>query len=259
MTTDDALVRTQRHDWYTEVTLAVPRRRNALSLAMIEALARALEEVAASDAAGVLLTGEGPVFSSGHDFADMAGRSYADMRRLLRTCADMMTLVQQVPQVVLARVQGPALAAGCQLVARCALAVAVDSATFSVPGGKAGWFCHTPMVAVGRQLPPKRALEMALTGDPVDASTAASWGLINRAVAAPHLDEACLDLLGRATRGSRLSKGLGKQTYYAQVGLEQRQAYDVAIEAMAASSQTADGQESMNSFIERRGATYTDR
>ena len=259
MTTDDALVRTQRHDWYTEVTLAVPRRRNALSLAMIEALARALEEVAASDAAGVLLTGEGPVFSSGHDFADMAGRSYADMRRLLRTCADMMTLVQQVPQVVLARVQGPALAAGCQLVASCDLAVAVDSATFSVPGGKAGWFCHTPMVAVGRQLPPKRALEMALTGDPVDASTAASWGLINRAVAAPHLDEACLDLLGRATRGSRLSKGLGKQTYYAQVGLEQRQAYDVAIEAMAASSQTADGQESMNSFIERRGATYTDR
>ena len=169
MTTDDALVRTQRHDWYTEVTLAVPRRRNALSLAMIEALARALEEVAASDAAGVLLTGEGPVFSSGHDFADMAGRSYADMRRLLRTCADMMTLVQQVPQVVLARVQGPALAAGCQLVASCDLAVAVDSATFSVPGGKAGWFCHTPMVAVGRQLPPKRALEMALTGDPVGA------------------------------------------------------------------------------------------
>ena len=259
MTTDEALVRTQRHDWYTEITLAVPRRRNALSLAMIEALAGALEEVAASDAAGVLLTGEGPVFSSGHDFADMAGRSYADMRQLLRTCADMMTLVQQVPQVVLARVQGPALAAGCQLVASCDLAVAVDSATFSVPGGKAGWFCHTPMVAVGRQLPPKRALEMALTGDPVDASTAASWGLINRAVAAPHLDEACLDLLGRATRGSRLSKGLGKQTYYAQVGLEQRQAYDVAIEAMAASSQTADGQESMNSFIERRGATYTDR
>ena len=259
MTEPSTVVRTQRHDWYTEITLAVPRRRNALSLAMIEALARALEEVAASDAAGVLLTGEGPVFSSGHDFADMAGRSYADMRRLLRTCADMMTLVQQIPQVVLARVQGPALAAGCQLVASCDLAVAVDSATFSVPGGKAGWFCHTPMVAVGRQLPPKRALEMALTGDPVDASTAASWGLINRAVAAPHLDEACLDLLGRATRGSRLSKGLGKQTYYAQVGLEQRQAYDVAIEAMAASSQTADGQESMNSFIERRGATYTDR
>ncbi|WP_205712113.1 enoyl-CoA hydratase-related protein [Euzebya rosea] len=259
MTEPSTMVRTQPHDWYTEITLAVPRRRNALSLAMIEALARALEEVAASDAAGVLLTGEGPVFSSGHDFADMAGRSYADMRRLLRTCADMMTLVQQIPQVVLARVQGPALAAGCQLVASCDLAVAVDSATFSVPGGKAGWFCHTPMVAVGRQLPPKRALEMALTGDPVDASTAASWGLINRAVAAPHLDEACLDLLGRATRGSRLSKGLGKQTYYAQVGLEQRQAYDVAIEAMAASSQTADGQESMNSFIERRGATYTDR
>jgi enoyl-CoA hydratase/carnithine racemase len=259
VSTPDPLVRTRRCDWYTEVTLALPRRRTALSLAMIDELTAVLQEVAASDAAAVLLTGEGPVFSSGHDFADMTGRSYGDMRQLLRRCADMMLLVQQIPQVVLARVQGPALAAGCQLVASCDLAVAVDSATFSVPGGKAGWFCHTPMVAVGRQLPPKRALEMALTGDPVDAATAASWGLVNRAVAPSELDDACLDLLGRASRGSRLSKGLGKQTYYSQIGLEQRQAYDVAIEAMAASSQTADGQESMNSFVERRPAEYVDR
>ncbi|HUG85695.1 MAG TPA: enoyl-CoA hydratase-related protein, partial [Euzebya sp.] len=196
------LVRTERTDWSTTITMAVPRRRNALSLALIEALADALREVAGTDAAGVLLTGEGPVFSSGHDFADMSGRPLGEMRQLLRTCADMMLLIQQIPQVVLARVQGPALAAGCQLVASCDLAVAVEDATFSVPGGKAGWFCHTPMVAVARSVGRKQALEMALTGDPIDAGTAVAWGLINRSVPAAELDEACLDLLGRATRGS---------------------------------------------------------
>lgn len=256
---NEPAVTVTRDDWCATITMTVPRRRNALSLHVINALADAFAEVAATDAAGIILTGEGPVFSSGHDFADMADRHYGEMRELLTTCADMMMLIQQVPQVVLARVQGPALAAGCQLVATCDLAVAVDTATFSVPGGKAGWFCHTPMVAVGRQLPPKRALEMALTGDPVDATTAEQWGLVNRAVPADQLDEACMDLLGRATRGSRLSKGLGKQTYYAQIGLDQRQAYDVATEAMAASSQTADGQESMRSFMERRPAKYVDR
>ncbi len=255
----DALVRVERDDWLVRITMTNPRRRNALSLAAIEALADAFERAAGTDAAGIILTGEGPVFSSGHDFADMAGRPYGEMRALLRTCADMMLRIQSIPQVVLARVQGPALAAGCQLVASCDLAIAVDEASFSVPGGKAGWFCHTPMVAVARQLPPKRALEMALTGDPVDAPTAASWGLINRAVPAEDLDEACMDLLGRATRGSRLSKGLGKQTFHNQVGLDIRQAYDVATEAMAASSQTADGQESMHSFMERRPAKYVDR
>lgn len=255
----DPLVRTDRADWMTTITLAVPRRRNALSLALIEALADALRDVAATDAAGVLITGEGPVFSSGHDFADMSGRPLGEMRQLLRTCADMMLLIGQIPQVVLARVQGPALAAGCQLVASCDLAVATDTATFSVPGGKAGWFCHTPMVAVARAVGRKQAMEMALTGDPIDAATAVSWGLINRAVPKPDLDDACTDLLGRATRGSRLSKALGKQTLYAQMDLGLREAYDHATEVMAASSQTADGQESMTSFIERRPAKYVDR
>lgn len=258
-TTGGQLVRIERDDWLVRITMTNPRRRNALSLAAIEALVDAFDRVAGTDAAGVILTGEGPVFSSGHDFADMSGRPYGEMRALLRTCADMMLRIQSLPQVVLARVQGPALAAGCQLVASCDLAVADEGASFSVPGGKAGWFCHTPMVAVGRQLPPKRALEMALTGDPVNATTAAEWGLVNRAVPTAELDEACADLLGRATRGSRLSKGLGKQTYYAQIGLDVRQAYDMATESMAAASQTADGQESMNSFIERRPAKYVDR
>ncbi len=255
----EPLVRVDRNDSCATITMAVPRRRNALALAVIEELAAALEDVAATDLAGVMITGEGPVFSSGHDFADMSGRPLGEMRGLLRTCSDMMLLAQRIPQVVLARVQGPALAAGCQLVASCDLAVAVDSATFSIPGGKAGWFCHTPAVAVSRSIGRKQLMEMALTGDPIDAPTAVSWGLINRAVPEGDLDEACHDLLGRATRGSRLSKAMGKQTLYRHLALDDRQAYDIATEVMAASSQTADGQESMNSFIERRPATYLDR
>jgi enoyl-CoA hydratase/carnithine racemase len=253
------LVRVERHDAYATITMTVSRRRNALALAVIEDLTAALREVAATDAAGVFLTGEGPVFSSGHDFADMSGRSLGEMRQLLGTCAEMMLLIQSVPQVVLARVQGPALAAGCQLVATCDLAVAVDTATFGIPGGKAGWFCHTPAVAVARNIGRKQLMEMALTGDTVDAGTAERWGLINRAVPEGDLDEACTDLLGRATRGSRLSKAIGKQTLYRQVDLGVREAYDLATEVMAASSQTADGQESMDSFIERRHAKYVDR
>ncbi|WP_370326889.1 enoyl-CoA hydratase-related protein [Euzebya sp.] len=256
---DDTLVRTERRDAVATITLTNARRRNALSLAVLSALGQAVEAVAATDAAGLVITGEGPVFSSGHDFGDMAGRPLSEMRALLRTCTDVMLALQEIPQVVVARVQGPALAAGCQLVAACDLAVAVDTATFSAPGGKAGWFCHTPMVAIARNVGRKQALEMALTGDAIDAATALRWGLINAAVPAEQLDDATLDLLGRATRGSRMSKALGKQTLYAQMRLEERQAYDLAIEVMAAASQTADGQESMASFVERRPAEYVDR
>ena len=255
----DQLVRTDRTDAITTITLTNARRRNALSLAAIEQLTAALRETAATDAAGVVVTGEGPVFSSGHDFADMAGRSLPEMRHLLRTCSDMMLLIQQMPQVVMARVQGPALAAGCQLVASCDLAVAVDTATFAAPGGKAGWFCHTPMVAIARNVGRKQAMEMALTGDPIDADTAVAWGLLNRAVPEDQLDHVAGELLGRAIRGSRMSKAMGKQTLYAQMDLGIREAYDHATEVMAASSQTADGQESMQSFIEKRHAKYVDR
>ena len=255
----EPLVHTDRTDSYATITMAVPTRRNALSLELITQLTDALRNVADSDLAGVIITGEGPVFSSGHDFADMSGRHLGEMRTLLRACADMMLLIGDLPQVVLAKVQGPALAAGCQLVATCDLAVAVDDATFSLPGGRGGWFCHTPAVAVARNIGRKQVMEMTLTGDPVDAETAVQWGLINRAVPAADLHEASTDLLSRATRGSKLSKAMGKHTLYRQMDMDLRQAYDYATEVMAASSQTQDGQESMNSFIERRPATYVEQ
>jgi enoyl-CoA hydratase/carnithine racemase len=149
-----------------------------------------------------------------------------------------------------------ATAAGCQLVATADLAVASEDAAFAIPGGKGGWFCHTPLVAVARAVPRKRALEMAFTGDVIDAETAAAWGLVNAVVPAAELDAACLELLHRATRGSRQSKALGKQGLYAQIDLDQSQAYAYAIELMAASSQTPEARERMAAFLEKRSPRY---
>jgi enoyl-CoA hydratase/carnithine racemase len=170
-----------------------------------------------------------------------------------------MTTVQSVPQPVIARVHALATAAGCQLVGSCDLAVAADEAAFAIPGGKGGWFCTTPLVAVARNVGRKRALEMAFTGDAIDAATAVEWGLINKAVPAADLDAATDDLLRRATRGSALSKGIGKQAFYAQIDLDQHKAYAYAVEVMAAASQTHDAQEGMRSFLEKRPPSFEDR
>jgi enoyl-CoA hydratase/carnithine racemase len=241
------------------ITMNLAHRRNALSLAHMLELTGAFKDAGGSDATGIILAGNGPVFSAGHDFADMAGADLAEMRRLLVACTELMTTVQSVPQPVVARVHGLATAAGCQLVATADLAVAADTAGFAVPGGKAGWFCTTPMVAVGRAVGRKRALEMAMTGDMVDAATAAEWGLINRAVPPDELDAATVDLLRRATRGSALSKGLGKQAFYAQIDLDQPKAYAYAIEVMAAASQTADAKEGVAAFLEKRTPKFIGR
>ncbi|MQY02607.1 enoyl-CoA hydratase-related protein [Actinomadura macrotermitis] len=237
---------------FTTITMDRPRRRNALSRAFLLELTAAFEEVAATDALGVVLAANGPVFSAGHDFGDMAGAGHADVRELLRTCTRLLETIQSAPQVVVARVHALATAAGCQLVASCDLAVAAESAGFAVPGGKGGWFCHTPMVAVARNVGRKRAVEMALTGDVVDARTAADWGLINYAVPDGELGKATRDLLERATRGSARSKALGKQALYAQLDRPERDAYTYAIEVMAASSQTPEAQEGMTAFLEKR-------
>ena len=160
---------------------------------------------------------------------------------------------------MIARVHALATAAGCQLVASCDLAIAAESAAFAIPGGKGGLFCHTPLVAVARNVGRKRALEMALTGDPIDAATAADWGLINRAVPDDELDAAVADLIGRATRGSVLSKALGKRGFYEQVGLDQPHAYEVAVEQMASAAMIADAQEGFAAFLEKRHPKFVQR
>src|SRR5205085_9054853 len=237
---------------YATITMNNPKRRNALSLKHMLELTDAFREVGDSNARGVILAANGPAFSAGHDFADVVGQDLVAMRKLLNVCTTLMNTIQQIPQPVLARVQGIATAAGCQLVATCDLAVASTEAAFATPGGKGGWFCTTPMVAVSRNIGRKRALDMLLTGDMIDAHTAADWGLVNRVVPPDQLVAESQRLLEAATRGSLLSKGIGKQAYYTQIDMPQPQAYNYAIEVMASASQIPDAQEWMRAFQEKR-------
>jgi enoyl-CoA hydratase/carnithine racemase len=240
------------------ITMNRPARRNSLSADHLAELLIAFREAGSSDATGIVLAAEGPVFSAGHDFADVASRDLDGVREMLQLCTELMRTIQSVPQVVIARVHGLATAAGCQLVASCDLAVAAETAGFALPGGKGGWFCHTPAVPVARAISRKRLMEMALTGDVVDAVTAEQWGLINRAVPAEQLDAAVDELLGRATRGSRASKALGKQTLYAQLDRPEADAYAIAVEVMAAASQTPGAKEGMAAFLGKRQPVWPD-
>jgi len=242
----------ERSGDFATITMNRPERRNALSRAHMQELITALRQIGDSDALGIVLAGKGPVFSAGHDFADVVDADLSAVRALLVTCTELMTLIQEVPQPVVARVHGLATAAGCQLVASADLAVASETAGFAAPGGKGGWFCHTPMVAVARNVGRKRAMEMALSGDVIDAWTAQDWGLVNRVVPAGQLDSSVADLLERVTRGSAESKAIGKQALYAQIDLDQPKAYAYAIEVMAATSQLPDAREGMRAFLEKR-------
>ncbi len=239
------------------ITLDRPEKRNALALEVMREITRAFVEVGESSARAVVLAAHGPVFSAGHNFGDMYESSLFEARELFEICTVMMDTVQRIPQPVIAKVHALATAAGCQLVATCDLAVASASASFALPGGKGGLFCHTPLVAVARNVGRKRALEMALTGDPIDAETAAEWGLINKVVPDEMLDEAVVDLARRASRGSSASKGLGKRGFYSQVDLDQPKAYSYAVELMAASAMTPDAQEGIASFLEKRKPNFS--
>jgi enoyl-CoA hydratase/carnithine racemase len=251
-------LRVRPRDAFAHITLARPERRNTMSLETIAELDTAIGEIGTGKARGVLIDAEGPVFSAGHDFGDMAGRDLAGMRALLARCGEMMQRIQRIPQPVLASIAGLATAAGCQLVATCDLAVASNEARFATPGGRGGWFCHTPAVAVSRAVGRKRALELLLTGDPIDAATAADWGLVNRVVPPAELEAASWELLERATRGSAFSKGLGKRAYYAQIDLDLAKAYDYATEVMASASQHPDAQEGMRAFLGKRRPVFED-
>jgi enoyl-CoA hydratase/carnithine racemase len=242
------------------ITMNRPERRNALSEAHMRELIAALHQLAGTtDARAIVLAAAGPVFSAGHDFADMTERDLDGMRRLLATCTELIRTIEQVPQPVVASVQGVATAAGCQLVAACDLAVAAEEATFATPGGKGGWFCTTPMVAVSRTIGRKRALEMLFTGDPIDARTALGWGLVNRVVPRERLREETEALARAASRGSTASKATGKRAFYATVDLDIDDAYHHACEVMASSALTEDGREMMRSFLDKRPARYPPR
>ncbi|HXP87856.1 MAG TPA: enoyl-CoA hydratase [Bryobacteraceae bacterium] len=242
------------------MTLNRPGRRNALSLALVEDLSACLHELGAdSQIKVVILAASGAAFCSGHDLAEMTGRSLPEYRRIFDACTVLMEKLQSIPQPVMAQVQGIATAAGCQLVAACDLAVASTEATFATPGVKIGLFCSTPMVALTRAIGRKRALEMLLTGAPISASTAAEWGLVNRVVAPEALAEETRCLAESIAESSSLTVALGKQAFYAQIDLEQAKAYAYAKEVMSMNALAGDAQEGMTAFLEKRPACWQGR
>jgi enoyl-CoA hydratase/carnithine racemase len=238
------------------VTMDREARRNSLSEDHLRELEDALDAAARSDARAVIIAAEGPVFSSGHDFADMLDRDLASTTEVLELSARVMSGIAHMPQPVVAQVRGPALAAGCQLVAACDLAVAGESSWFALPGGKGGWGCTTPAVSVARAVGRKRALEMLLTGEPIDAATALAWGLVNRVVPDDRVADAARDLATAASGGSAIAKAVAKEAFHRQVDLPLPDAYEVAIEVMASSSQLPAAKENMAAFVEKRPAVY---
>jgi len=239
------------------ITLNRPQRRNALSLELMTELIDCLNLIGRERTLrAVILAAAGKVFSSGHDLSEMVGRDINDYRQVFDVCTELMTRIQSIPQPVIAEVQGIATAAGCQLVATCDLAVASDQAAFATPGVKIGLFCTTPMVALTRAVGRKRALQMLMTGEMVDATTAADWGLVNMVVPAAELAERTRNLAARIADASSLTVALGKQAFYTQIDLDQPKAYAYAKEVMSMNALAADAQEGISAFLEKRQACW---
>ena len=242
------------------VTLNRPEKRNALSLALMRELTGVFRELGARrDVAVVILAANGPAFSAGHDLREMAGRSVDDYREIFEVCCELMEAVQGIPQPVIAMVRGIATAAGCQLAATCDLVVAEEGARFGTPGVKIGLFCSTPMVAVSRVIGQKRALQLLLTGVPIDARTAAEWGLVNEVVPADQLEARTRELAAQIAAASPLVLGIGKEAFYAQIDRDQRAAYDYTKTVMTMNMMAADAQEGICAFLEKRAPDWTGR
>ena len=250
-----------RSDGVATVSLANPEKRNALSLETMEEMLGVFESIGRDPAVkAVVLRAVGPAFSSGHDLREMrcAGdeADVSKFRAIFDTCVRMMTSIQTIPQPVIAEVAGIATAAGCQLVATCDLAVASSEARFATPGVKIGLFCTTPMVALTRAIGRKRAMEMLLTGEFIDADTAADYGLINRVVAPEDLQNATRELALKIASASAFTVGLGKAAFYAQIDLDQPKAYAYAKEVMSMNALDADAREGISAFLDRRNPTW---
>jgi len=235
------------------VTLNRPEKRNALSLELMEELISALEQLGAEpEVRAIVVEGAGPAFSAGHDLGEMVARDATFYERLFDVCTVMMETIHRVPQPVIAKVHAMATAAGCQLVASCDLVVAAEEARFATPGVKIGLFCSTPMVPLSRAVCRKRALQMLLTGDPIDAQTAADWGLVNVVVPADELDAAVNTLVEKIARSSPLTVGIGKEAFYRQVDESEHGAYELMRKVMAGNALAGDAQEGMSAFLEKR-------
>ncbi|MEO9169639.1 MAG: enoyl-CoA hydratase [Candidatus Aquilonibacter sp.] len=243
----------ERDEAVAILTMRRPDRRNALSLSMMRELDGALSELGADGSVrAIVLAGEGRAFSSGHDLRELHDRPESAYREIFEQCVALMATIERVPQPVIAEVGALATAAGCQLVAACDLAVASTDARFATPGVRIGLFCSTPMVALSRAIGRKRAMEMLLTGDPIDAQTALAWGLVNRVVEPRGLRAAALGLAKKIGEASRRVVALGKAAFYAQIELTREEAYAYTKEVMTLNAQDRDAHEGIDAFFDKR-------
>jgi enoyl-CoA hydratase/carnithine racemase len=250
-------VRIEREGEIAVLTMTRVEKRNALSLAMMRELDRALAAVA-QDAVlrAAIVRGEGPAFSAGHDLGELLDRDAEAYREIFEACVALMERIVRVPQPVIAEVATVATAAGCQLVAACDLAVAATTATFATPGVRIGLFCSTPMVALSRAIGAKRAMEMLLTGEPIDARTACDWGLVNRVVPPEQLHAETIALARRIARASPVVVGIGKRAFYAQIDMAAPQAYAYTKDVMIANALEPDAHEGIDAFLKKRAPRW---
>jgi enoyl-CoA hydratase/carnithine racemase len=242
------------------VTMKWPEKRNALSIQMMEELTAGLRELQSRpEVRAIVLGAEGNVFSAGHYLPEMVDKDLTHQRHLFSVCVELMETVQRVDKPVVAEVPGIATAAGCQLVATCDLAVACEEARFATPGVRIGLFCSTPMVAVSRAVGRKRAMEMLLTGELIDAGTAMEWGLLNRVVPRERLRESTEELALKVAEASGFVVSIGKQAFYKQIDLDQKEAYEYTREVMSTNAIAEDAQEGMTAFLEKRKPCWSGR
>jgi len=255
LATEEPFVLTTVEKGVATLTLNRPQRFNPLSSQMIAAMQVELDALANDPSVQVVILGaEGKGFCAGHDLKEM--RAHSDdkswQQGLFAACSRMMIALTQIPQPVIARVQGIATAAGCQLVSMCDLAVAADTATFAMPGVNIGVFCSTPAVGVVRNVGRKRAMEMLLTGEPIDAATARSWGLVNRVVPGSRLDAEVRRFIDIVLSRSFATIRFGKQAFYRQIDRPLETAYDIASEIMACNMLLEDAAEGIDAFLQKR-------
>lgn len=244
------------------LTLSRGERFNPLSSAMIAALQVELDQLASDNAARVVvLAAQGKGFCAGHDLKEMRAHAGDEVwqRGLFDACSRMMVTLTRIPQPVIARVHGIATAAGCQLVSMCDLAVAAETATFALPGVNIGVFCSTPAVGVGRNVSRKRAMELLLTGQAIDARTAHAWGLVNRVVPADGLDAEIRAFADLIIARSPATIALGKRTFYRQLDGTLESAYDLAGESMACNMGYEDAVEGIDAFLGKRPPVWRAR
>ncbi|MDX1593541.1 MAG: enoyl-CoA hydratase [Gammaproteobacteria bacterium] len=253
-TSEAPLVLREDRDGIATVTLNRPDKFNALSHALLDALQAELDAIGNdSSVRVVVLAANGRAFCTGHDLKEMRADSSEEvMRSLFDKCSRMMQTVTRIPQPVIARVHSIATAAGCQLVATCDLAIASEEAKFATSGINLGLFCSTPMVALTRNVSRKVAMEMLVTGDFIDAATAARHGLVNRAVPADELDDAVSALAGKIAAQPAVSIAMGKRLFYQQVEAATDAAYAMASETMACNMTTEDARDGIDAFLAKQ-------